>query len=231
MGRWPYAWFLSQAVGPSTWRHVTRVCGGLGLLIVALTRCAGRDAERPLPAAAKHAGPEPPYLSVTALHASDTSRIGWYGNALAAMGEPRLETNAGTPTLRFLWLRTFHRAMAVRLEQRSTGCLVVLTILNGRAGTELGSIYKRDSSITGSDRCTQVRNTLDAAGFARTDLAADERGRDGAEWVFEARDASGYRAVVRWSPELSTTNRGFAMAGRAFLDLAAWDQAADDPIY
>lgn len=212
-------------------RDSTAACCRLGLLIVALARCASGDAEVPLPAAARRPGPQPPYLPAAALHASDTSRIAWFGNALAAMGEPRLEEEGETPTLRFLWLRTFHRAMAVRLEHRPTGCLVVLTILTGRAGTELGPIYKRDSSVTGADRCTPVRTALDAAGFARADLAAGERGRDGAEWVFEARDASGYRVVVRWSPELSTTDRGFALAGRAFLNLAAWDEAADDPIY
>lgn len=165
-----------------------------------------------------------------ALTGADTLRVNWFGNALAAMGEPRLPGYPGE-VLRFLWLRTFHRPMVVRLEWRPDGCLVVLGMLEGRAGEALGAVRKRDSTVTTVDRCDAVRATLHAAGFARATLPPNARKRDGSEWVFERQGRDGYHVVVRWSPELSDASRPFAAAGRAFLDLAAWDQAPDDPIY
>ncbi len=185
-----------------------------------------------LQVAARRPGPVPPYITAAALDAADTSRIAWYGNALQAMGEPRLQgdTRDGE-TLRFLWLRTFHRPMVVRLEMGPRACLVVLTIVNGRSGEEFGGVYRSDSTLTGLTQCTIVRDALMAAGFEGPSIPPNKRERDGSEWVFELRTAERYRVVVRWSPEISTRDRPFAGAGRAFLELAAWDHAADDPIY
>ena len=204
---------------------------GIVLALLAVAGCSPAR-EAVLPEAAKRPGPVPAYIPASALPAADTSRIAWYGNALQAMGEPRLAegTRAGE-TLRFLWLRTFHRAMVVRLELGPKACLVVLTILNGRSGEAFGSVYRSDSTLTGLTQCEIVREALAAAGFDRPDIPPNERARDGSEWVFEVRSASRYRALVRWSPEISARDRPFAAAGRAFLELAAWDHAPDDPIY
>ena len=193
--------------------------------------CGGPATKDRLQEAARAPGPSPAYMPPGALPPTDTSRVAWYGNALQAMGEPRLASDTTTgETMRFLWLRTFHRAMAVRLVSGERGCLVVLTMLSGRSGTELGPIYRRDSTLTGHTQCSIVRDALNATGF-RDALAPNARERDGSEWVFEVKDAEGYRVVVRWSPEISPRDRAFAAAGRAFLTLAAWDQAPDDPIY
>ncbi|MBK8247647.1 MAG: hypothetical protein IPK85_09655 [Gemmatimonadetes bacterium] len=198
--------------------------------VLAAVACGAPSDEELLPPAAVQSGPSPAFMPSGALTGADSLRVAWFGNALAAMGEPRLPDHQGE-VLRFLWMRTFHRPMAVRLEWRRDGCLVVLSMLEGRAGEALGAVRKRDSTVTAVDRCDAVRASVHAAGFARTSLPPNVRKRDGSEWVFERQGRDGYHVVVRWSPELSDASRPFAAAGRAFLDLAAWDQAPDDPIY
>lgn len=187
-----------------------------------------RDREE-LPPAARGTAPRSAYFPVGAFTGSDSARANWYAGALAAMSEPSLVEHRGE-VLRFLWLRTFHRPMAVRLAWQPGGCLVVLSILDGRAAESLGSPWRRDSTVTDAARCDAVRASLMAAGFAQPQ-PPNVRKRDGSEWVFEGNGASGYHVVARWSPELSEPSRPFAAAGRAFLALAAWDQAPDDPIY
>jgi hypothetical protein len=199
-------------------------------VLLAAVACGGPSDEELLPPAALAAGPIPAFFPVGALTGGDSARVPWFGRALDAMGEPRLAGRSGK-VVRFLWLRTFHRPMAVRLEWRPDGCLVVLTVLAGRSADSLGALYKRDSTVTDAARCDAVRESLDAAGSGRAVLPANKRKRDGSEWIFERQGAEGYHVVVRWSPELSEPSRPFAAAGRAFLALAAWDQAPDDPIY
>lgn len=153
---------------------------------------------------------------------------------LGTMGEPGLAAlgpSDSTRVLRLLWVRTFHRPMAVRLVMDGGTCRVVLTVLSGKGGTDPGTVQRRDSSTTARARCDEVERTLRAAGFWSDSLEQSRRAANGAEWVFEARGTDGHRVVTRWSPEASRRDPRFALAGRAFLRLASWDEAADDPIY
>lgn len=164
--------------------------------------------------------------------ASDSERAPRYAEVLTTMTEPPLGADSllDEETVRLTWVRTYHRPMAIRLVFSKSSCRVVMTVLDGKGGAALGNIRKRDSSETSLDRCNEVVRVLDDAGFWSDTLPPSVPARDGADWLFEARGARGYRAVARWTPEVKRDYR-FAAAGRAFLRLAAFDEAADDPIY
>ncbi len=173
----------------------------------------------------------PPDTWPVGIHSEMSDRV---SRVLAIMGEPRLFLDEKEPhgeVQRLVWLRTFHHPMAVRLVRADSGCRVVLTILSGKGGADLGVVQRRDSSVTADARCAEVEATLTATGFGSDTLTPGLRRNDGAEWVFESRGAAGYRVVARWSPEVSRRDPKFALAGRAFLRIASWDEAADDPIY
>lgn len=197
---------------------------GVLALAVALAGCggAGRSDEGASPETARH-----PFFAGATWLGRDAPEV--HAAALQAMGEPSL-AGPGRRALRLLWLRTFHRPLAVRLVLTDSSCRVVLSVLEGKGTPPFGVVRRRDSSTTAASRCAEVVNALDAAAFWSDTLRAATQGRDGADWVFEAHDSTAYRVVVRWTPEVARDPR-FAQAGRAFLRLAGFDEAADDPIY
>ena len=126
------------------------------LLLVLLPPAACKDSRSAVPIsqaapiAVAVGTPDPPYFPRLALDSlrpdNDGFRSGWYGKALAAMAEPRLFVAPGelpTETLRFLWLRTFHHPVAVRVERRPDGCAVTTTVLDGQGGYEPGATSRR----------------------------------------------------------------------------------------
>jgi hypothetical protein len=204
------------------------------LLVMLCLACAGsrdlrndRDPWHTLP------DPGVQYFPLATADASrDAELFRWYAKALDAMGEPSLAVGAhGGEVRRFLWLRSYHRPVAVRLVTSDSTCRVVLTMLNGTGRTTPGTIERRDSSVTDRGRCHEVDADLMRAGFASASAVTADRETDGAEWVFESNGRAGYRVVARWSPVLVPRDRPFAVAGRSFLRLAAWDEAPDDRIY
>ncbi|HVJ13989.1 MAG TPA: hypothetical protein VM686_01050 [Polyangiaceae bacterium] len=124
---------------------------------------------------------------------ADAFRRRWYSLALRAMAEPSLscESVAGE-TYRFLWLRSFHPQIAVRVEAMAAGAR--LTAFEQEYGGN------RTNRTLSTDEWNLLQEALDRADFWTTDPWVRRGGPDGAQWVFEGRLDSRYQVVDRWTP-------------------------------
>lgn len=134
----------------------------------------------------------------------DSKRIRWYSKHLKAMNEPSFLSvpDEVNETYRFLWLRSFHHPIAVRVwrigEQR---CLTVKE-LDGEGGYEPGKITFNQSRELSEDEWVTFSVKLHHANFWElTTLGDDVVGVDGARWIVEGVKDNKYHIVDRWSPE------------------------------
>jgi hypothetical protein len=135
----------------------------------------------------------------------DDFAVGWYSKHLKAMGEPSLLELSKTPAhvYRFLWLRSFHNPVAVRLNvDRDGTSLLTVKVTNGRGGYAPGELVKNESRRLSKEYTQGFLDDVRELGY--WSLPTDDpenRGTDGAEWILEAVKDGRYKLVVRWSPE------------------------------
>lgn len=173
------------------------------------------------------------FPAIAAAMPPDSFLLAWYGGALAAMHEPPLcgaVVPEGVAVWRFLWLRSFHPPVAVRILRAADRCLVTTVALTRppempwpASGVirmfdilRFGPPGRRDSTEVVLTSCDLVRDRLAAADFWRAAARASTQGVDGAEWVTEVVTDTRYRLVTRWSPD-SVRAPAFRSAGLAFL--------------
>ncbi len=86
----------------------------------------------------------------------------WYGKHLAAMQEPALWEMAQSPdthAYRFLWLRTFHQPIAVRLLVNRDGSGVLIAKrLDGMGGYEPGNLVQNETQPLSEIQVDEGRN-------------------------------------------------------------------------
>lgn len=148
----------------------------------------------------------------------------WYSRHLAAAREPSLYVDASRPrsalsTVRFTWLRSFHQPVFVRVEGLDTPkARLVATELSGAGGYDPGTVKVRiDRALTPAE-AEGIRASLQATDVLRSSPTGCELGLDGAQWVVEGVDGSGYHFVSRWSP----SSGGVREFGLAMLRVTGW---------
>ena len=164
---------------------------------------------------------------------ADTSWLGSHAARMHRFGETPLH-GATIPRdvsiLRFLWQRSFHPSVAVRVTRATSGCTIVTTIGENdmysfpmtdtqHAVLVRGAQLRRDSTTLSVDSCKDLSTRVDTIGLKSRGPFIASRGLDGADWVFERLDARGHAILVRWSPDCSTDCGAFT-AGMAFLRAA-----------
>jgi hypothetical protein len=86
----------------------------------------------------------------------DAFVVDWYSKHLAAMQELSLWEILKSPTqhvYRFLWLRTFHAPIVIRLNVNPDGTGVLTTkMTNGKGGYQAGSLTKNRSETLSEDQ-------------------------------------------------------------------------------
>ena len=130
----------------------------------------------------------------------------WYGKHLRAMKEPSLFQASKDPSAqayRFLWLRTFHNPVAVRLQVLPEGDgTVTVTVLSGAGGYDPGKVKVHRVLPVESAQVARFLKALESLGFwSLPGPDPDSDGVDGAQWVLEGTQKGSYRVVDRWSPE------------------------------
>lgn len=194
--------------------------GALGLLL--LTACA-RPA-RPVPGAP---WTRAEYFVPAVLSASPEVgrlRADWYAAALDRMGEPsflELSRRAGEG-YRFLWLRTWHPALSVRVHPVGQLAVAEAHLLDGRGRPEaLGRLVAVTRRTVPAAEWQALRDQLDAAGFwaLPTEDPLEPGGVEGARWVFEGYAAGRVQVVDRFSPD----DPELVALGLAMLRLAGVD--------
>lgn len=148
----------------------------------------------------------------------------WYSKQLSAMGEPTLQCVSHYPIYRFLWLRTFHRPIAVRVEERAGGLHLFAVELDGSGGYEPGNESRHVGRMLSAQ---EAKLFTDAIAAARVFDAPDKPemwGADGAQWIIEARDGARYQVHDVWTPERGRIHQ----LGMVFIALTGWSIPKDD---
>lgn len=136
----------------------------------------------------------------------DSFKAKWYTEQLTALQEPslfKLRQDSSVQSYRFLWLRTFHHPVAIRvlIQPDGTGTLV-MKMADGAAGYKPGSLTLNKAESLTRDRVKSVVEKIQHLNYwvlpARDPKAP---GFDGAQWIVEGIAHGQYRLVDRWTPE------------------------------
>jgi hypothetical protein len=139
----------------------------------------------------------------------DGSHADWYSKQLKALHEPSLWQSSKakkTQTYRFLWLRTFHHPIAIRLDVEADGSSLLTTKINsGRGGYEPGRLIRNSTRKLSKERTEWFLARIEELQFwSLPTKEADEPNvinLDGAEWILEGTKNGDYHLVNRWSPD------------------------------
>lgn len=125
--------------------------------------------------------------------------------------------------MRFLWLRTFHPPVAVRVEHTPDDTRLVAVQLDGRGGHAPGLPARRAELPLNHEEWVSLKGTVERTGFWQ--LATRDRslfGVDGAIWLIEIVEPGRRRVVERWG------GGALAPLGMRLLALSTLDP---EPIY
>lgn len=162
------------------------------------------------------------YFRVDAWDDRDDFFERWFGNQLAAMREPVLQTMEPTDSrqayvMRIVFLPSFHPAYAVRIDARTNRPLVRTTLLTGAGGYDPGRIARSQSETIRRDLADTIATLNRAAAIDDLDPHADDDPNgticaDGMVILVELVDRIGYQAFERHQCELSDQLRDVIIA-------------------
>ncbi len=115
------------------------------------------------------------------------------------MQEPSLTCGAegGSQVIRFLWLRTFHEPVAVRIDRIGAAYKLTATILDGAGGYGPGNIKQRIQKDITETEWAALDQLLNEIGFSEIPPYIGIGGLDGAQWIVERRSGDAYHVVDR----------------------------------
>lgn len=160
----------------------------------------------------------------------DPLRKGWYASMMQALHENYLwKEDNKQEVYRFIWLRTFHHPVAVRVEHTNGSTIAVQKESSGAGGYEPGRlIVDRQTAVTNAEFST-LKTKFDTALFWREPFdKTSEYGCDGAVWIFEARNAKGYHVIERWAPK---QGRPYHELGLLMLKQSGFEFAENEAVY
>jgi len=147
----------------------------------------------------------------------DEFRRTWYSKHLHAMSEPSLSCGDGHgDSYRFLWLRTFHAPIAVRVDRTPEKATLSAVQLSGAGGYDPGSVVDRTTRELSAQDVDTLRGAIGKADFWQLPSREPSMGADGAQWIIEGRSGAQYHVVDRWSPKAGP----FQDLAMRFLSLA-----------
>ena len=131
--------------------------------------------------------------------------VNWYSKHLRAMDEPSLygrSRDSGAHHYRFLWLPTWGRPVAARLELSDDGTgILKSTILDGSGGYEPGNIKHESTTTINAENVASYLEALDSINYWSMPTNDARIGTDGEQYILEAIKNGQYHIVDRWSPE------------------------------
>ncbi|WP_345301876.1 hypothetical protein [Lysobacter hankyongensis] len=139
-----------------------------------------------------------------------------YASYLSGFGEPSLSCATRAPVYRFLWVRSFHGPLIVRVDRRGDTWHLVAVERVSSDGKRFDT--RRVARMLTRDEGRRLELALARANLFETPSRARLDGLDGAEWVVEARDADRYRLHEEWSPREGPVRE----IGEALLSLTGW---------
>ncbi|MDH4477927.1 MAG: hypothetical protein QE274_15745 [Verrucomicrobiaceae bacterium] len=135
-----------------------------------------------------------------------TGSESYYTRYLAAMKEPSLYDRApGRPEFefRFLWLRSFHDPIAVRIWGTAEGYMIRAIRMTQHKGYTLGAITVDSTRKLSDDESRVLDQLLDVPSLLtplnETEVLIGADGVDGAQWIFETCADKKYQMIEFWS--------------------------------
>jgi hypothetical protein len=129
----------------------------------------------------------------------------WYAAQLRAMHEPSLLDLAKDKSIlayRFVWLRTFHHPIAVRILIRPNGTAQLTSVeMTGAGGYSPGVIANSQTREVRNDEVMRFQALLHAIDYWSMPTQDSDVGLDGASWILKGVRDGQYHVVTRWSPE------------------------------
>lgn len=143
-------------------------------------------------------------------------RLHRYASYLSGFGEPSLSCATRAPVYRFLWVRSFHGPLSVRVDRRGNAWYLVAAERVSLDGKHFE--VRREARMLTRDESRRLDDALARADLFEAPSRARVDGLDGAEWVVEARDAGRYRLHDEWSPPEGPVRE----IGETLLSLTRW---------
>jgi len=157
--------------------------------------CSGVAAQTYFPAGVLEEKPDPQHFTEQ-----------WYSKELKLLTEPslwELSKTQKSETYRFLWLRSFHPGIAIRIDLKSDGSSVATIKIDNERGKGFPTKLVKSRILKLTEDQTQffLDRVSDAKFWSLTTLDKDELIHvDGAHWVVEGIKDGEYHVVDRWSP-------------------------------
>lgn len=130
----------------------------------------------------------------------------WYGSNLKEMKEESFLkiSDKNKEAYRFLWLRSFHHPIFVRIERNQDKYNLVAKEYDGKADIKPGKLLRTDEKSISKEEWCEFIELLEKSDF--WNIKAREysdiiNGFDGAQWILEAAKEDRYHAIDAWSPE------------------------------
>ena len=136
----------------------------------------------------------------------DSFRSNWYSKHLKALDEPSLfqkSKGSSAESYRFVWLRTFHHPIIVRVDiQTDGGATLTTKVSDGAGGYEPGKLVENTSRPLTQRQTEQFVATIQRLQFweLHTHENPETVGCDGAQWIIEGMKDGKYHVVDRWTP-------------------------------
>jgi hypothetical protein len=149
----------------------------------------------------------------------------WYSKILDGMNEPSLferKSDRNVVSFRFLWLRSFHNPIAVRIEETPNGIKGRLVRLDGRSGYHPGQVAEEREFLMTAEQWKTFEQLISTAGFWGMS-SPEYPGFDGSEWIIEGLRGGTYHVVKCWTPQWEVEKRRlkpFRDLGKFFLEAA-----------
>lgn len=154
---------------------------------------------------------------------SNTNAREHYSQHLQAMAEPVLAhlPEDGKEVYRFLWLRSFHSPVAVRVEKDGSDCSIVTKMLEGAGGYyPKRTISQQTSNKLAPKHWLRVISLIEKSDFWQSPSYRSYLGMDGADWVLEGYRSQRYYAIARWSPDAEGLDKDFREVCLYLLELS-----------
>ena len=135
----------------------------------------------------------------------DAAKAKWYSEQLTALQEPSLfeaKQDSTVQSYRFLWLRSFHHPVAIRVLIYADGSGVVVTkMADGSGGNKPGKLILNKTEPLSPDAAKIFTQRIHQLNYWTLPMRdTNPSGTDGAQWVIEGIDHGTYHLVDRWSP-------------------------------
>jgi hypothetical protein len=157
----------------------------------------------------------------------------WYSKHLKALGEPSLwelsQKDRTAEVYRFLWLRTFHHPVSVRIVIFAKAgpfgrARLLAKVATGAAGYKFGHVNRSRSTNLMDGSVRKLLERIESVKFwtqpAYTPVPADVVQLDGAEWIIEGIKGGQYHVIDRWSPEPVAGDAAYILGTMMAFDLA-----------